>query len=246
MPRNTSTPTAQVDVASAGTASVFPNPEYAPVDGPLAYGGELTPERLLDAYSHGIFPWFDSDRAPVLWWSPDPRAVMTPDELHISKSLRKRLKSGFYQVTADRAFAAVVAGCAAPRRKHEGTWITPRMITGYRRLRELGYAHSVEAWRDGELAGGLYGVSIGRMFFGESMFSAHPDASKVALAHLAQQLRAWRFTLIDCQILNDHMASLGARNMPRRHFLRLVADNNRCSTRRGPWTINHFGDDFIR
>ena len=231
-------------MASHGSVSAFPNPARAPTDGPLAYGGELTPERLLDAYSHGIFPWFNDDRAPVLWWSPDPRAVMAPDEVHISKSLRKRLKSGFYRVTADCAFDAVVDGCAAPGRNRPETWITPRMAAAYRRLHALGFGHSVEAWRDGELMGGLYGVSLGRMFFGESMFSRGPDASKVALAHLARQLSAWRFSLIDCQVMNDHMASLGARDVPRRRFLRSVAANNGFSTRRGPWTSDDFGDDF--
>lgn len=218
--------------------TAFPDPARAPVDGPLARGGELTPERLLDAYRHGIFPWFENDRDPVLWWSPDPRAVLAPDQLRISKSLRKRLKSGRFRVTADRAFAEVVAGCAAPRAKHPGTWITPRVARGYRALFELGFAHSVETWRDDELVGGLYGVSLGRMFFGESMFSRQPDASKVALAHLTRQLVRWGFALIDCQITNDHLESLGAMFVERRDFLRLVHANNQAPTLRGPWRLD--------
>ncbi len=222
----------------ADLPSAFPDPSQAPPDGLVAYSDELTPERLLDAYAHGIFPWFNSDREPVLWWSPDPRAVMAPTALHISKSLAKRLRSGAYRVTADCAFAEVVAGCAAPRAKSPGTWITARMRASYRALFEMGFAHSVETWRDEELIGGLYGVSLGRMFFGESMFSRVADASKVALAHLARQLDAWDFTLIDCQIINDHLRSLGAQAMPRRRFLALVAANNAFPTRRERWRFD--------
>lgn len=218
--------------------TAFPDPARAPADGLLARGGDLTPERLLDAYRHGIFPWFENDREPVLWWSPDPRAVLVPERLRVSKSLRKRLNSGRFRVTADRAFADVVAGCAAPRAKQRGTWITPRMAGGYQALFELGFAHSVEAWRDDELAGGLYGVSLGRVFYGESMFSREADASKVALAHLARQLVRWEFALIDCQIMNDHLESLGAVFMARRQFLRLLHANNQAPTLRGPWRFD--------
>ena len=221
--------------------TAFPNPARAPADGPLARGGDLSPERLLDAYSHGIFPWFNDDEDPVLWWSPDPRAVLPPERLHISKSLRKRLKSGRYRVTADRAFTEVVAGCAAPRAHQPGTWITPRMASSYAALAKLGFAHSVETWRDDELVGGLYGVSLGRMFFGESMFSRQPDASKVAFAHLAAQLARWRFTLIDCQIMNDHLRRLGAMFARRQDFLRLVRANNNAPTLRGPWRFDGRG-----
>ena len=223
---------------SAPAASAFPDPNRASANGLVAASDELTPERLLDAYAQGIFPWFNSDREPVLWWSPDPRAVMAPDALHISKSLAKRLRSGCYRVTADQAFADVMAGCAAPRAGHAGTWITPRMRDGYQTLHRWGFAHSLETWRDGELVGGLYGISLGRMFFGESMFSRAPDASKIALAHLARQLDAWRFALIDCQIMNDHLRSLGARNMPRREFLGLVAANRAFPTRRECWRLD--------
>ena len=218
--------------------TAFPNPARAPGDAPLARGGELSPERLLDAYSHGIFPWFENDHEPVLWWSPDPRAVLLPTHLHVSKSLRKRLRSGRYRVTVDLAFASVVAACAAPRAKQAGTWITPRMAEGYQALAELGFAHSVETWRGDELVGGLYGVSLGRMFFGESMFSRAPDASKVALAHLARQLARWEFTLIDCQMMTDHLRRLGAMLARRRDFLRLVHANNNAPTLRGPWRLD--------
>ena len=218
--------------------SEFPDPDRAPADGLVAVGGELTPERLLDAYGHGIFPWFDSDARPVLWWSPDPRAVLAPERLHVSRSLAKRLNARRYRVTVDVAFAEVIAACAAPRAKETGTWITPRMQSSYCQLHEMGYAHSVEAWRGGELIGGLYGIALGRMFFGESMFSRAADASKVALAHLARQLSAWSFTLIDCQIESDHLRSLGAVAMPRREFLHRVAANAAFETRRGRWRLH--------
>ena len=223
--------------AAFGAASAFPDPRHGPADGPIARGGRLTPELLLDAYAHGIFPWFNSDSDPVYWWCPDPRAVLPPTALHISKSLAKRLRRGGYQVSADRAFAEVIAACAAPRRDRSGTWITQRMIAGYSALHQLGYAHSVEVWQGKALVGGLYGVSLGRMFCGESMFSAAPDASKVALAHLARHLAAWRFTLIDCQFMTDHLRYLGARDVPRARFLQCVAENRRCPTRRGNWTL---------
>ena len=226
--------------------TAFPNPARAPGDAPLARGGDLSPERLLDAYSHGIFPWFENDRGPVLWWSPDPRAVLPPSRLRISKSLRKRLKSGRYRVTVDLAFAEVVAGCAAPRAKQSSTWITPRMADAYQALAELGFAHSVETWRDDELVGGLYGVSLGRMFFGESMFSRQPDASKVAFAHLARQLARWRFTLIDCQMMTDHLRRLGALFARRQDFLRLVYANNNAPTLRGPWRFAGRNCSFTR
>ena len=216
----------------------FPDPSGAPAHGLVAVGGDLAPERLMDAYAHGIFPWFNDDREPVLWWSPDPRAVVEPNALHVSRRLARRLRRREFAVTLDTAFEDVVAGCAAPRRERSETWITPRMQTAYGQLHDAGLAHSVDVWRDGELVGGLYGISIGRMFFGESMFSAATDASKVALATLAQVLDQWRFSLIDCQIMNDHLRSLGVVGMARRRFLRLVAANNVHPTRRGRWTLD--------
>lgn len=217
--------------------TAFPDPALAPADAPVAYGGDLRPERLLDAYRQGIFPWPD-DHGPVRWWCPDPRAVLVPEGLHIAKSLRKRLRSGRYQVSADRAFPDVIAACAGPRRGQTGTWITPRLMEGYQALFNLGFAHSVEVWRAGALVGGLYGVSLGRIFFGESMFSHAPDASKVALAHLARQLVRWRFALIDCQVMTDHLARLGAVFLRRRDFLRVVRVNNAAPTMAGAWRLD--------
>ncbi len=229
------TSSANSDLADVEPA--FPDPRYASREGLVAIGGDLSPQLLLNAYWHGIFPWFDDDRGPVLWWSPDPRAVLTPADMKISRSLAKRLRRGDYTVTMDTDFPAVVESCAAPR-KGGGTWITPAMRGAYAHLSELGFAHSVEAWYEGDLVGGLYGVSLGRMFFGESMFSRRPDASKVALAHLSRQLAAWDFELIDCQIITDHLKSLGARPMRRTEFLDRLARNRRTSTPRYRWRFD--------
>ncbi len=195
-------------------------------NGLLAAGGSLTPARLLDAYRHGIFPWFNPGD-PILWWSPDPRTVLFPEEFKISRSLRKTLRSGVYEVRTDTAFERVIRACAAPREAQGGTWITEDMITAYVRLHWMGVAHSVETWRHGELVGGLYGVSIGRMFYGESMFSRSTDASKVALAHLAAQLQRWGYDMIDCQMHTAHLASLGAREIPRAEFVQRVQELTR-------------------
>lgn len=219
-------------------SAFFPDANLAPAQGPVACGGDLNAAMLVDAYAHGIFPWFNDDHEPVMWWSPDPRAVLTPTRMRVSKSLRKRLRSEVYEVTADSAFAKVLAGCAGPRQGQTDTWITPRMRDAYQALFALGLAHSVEAWHDGRLVGGLYGVSLGRMFFGESMFSHAPDASKVALAWLARQLAAWRFTLIDCQFMTEHLRRLGAVIMRRREFLNLVRGNNEAPTTRGRWRFD--------
>lgn len=206
-------------------------------NGLLAAGGDLSTERLLDAYRHGIFPWF-SDGEPILWWSPDPRMVLFPAELKVSRSLRRRLRRGGYDVRCDTAFAEVMAACAAPRAGQPGTWITPAMREAYLRLHRLGYAHSVETWIDGRLAGGLYGVAIGRAFFGESMFARETDASKIALAHLARQLHAWAFGVIDCQMSTPHLASLGAREIPRADFTRLVGELVNYPDIREKWVID--------
>jgi leucyl/phenylalanyl-tRNA--protein transferase len=209
-------------------------------NGLLAVGGELTPERLLSAYAHGVFPWFDDDTGPVLWWSPDPRAVLRPAELHISKSLRKRMRRQEYRLSMDTCFAEVLAACAQPRTDSatpgvSGTWITAEMRMAYTELHRRGFAHSVEAWYQETLVGGLYGVSLGRMFFGESMFSRRDDASKVALVGLAKQLEAWEFTLIDCQMLNPHLERLGVYEIPRSEFAARLEANSGLDTRPGPW-----------
>ncbi|WP_439536814.1 leucyl/phenylalanyl-tRNA--protein transferase [Methyloversatilis sp.] len=191
-------------------------------DGLLAAGLELTPDRILDAYRQGIFPWF-SDGQPVLWWSPDPRMVLVPSEIRITRSMHKVLRNRPYEVRCDSAFEAVMRACAAPRDGQAGTWISDEMIEAYSALHERGYAHSVETWIDGRLVGGLYGMAIGRMFYGESMFSTERDASKIALVHLARYLETRAFGLIDCQMNTGHLGSMGGREIPRREFCRVMA-----------------------
>ncbi|MDD5363984.1 MAG: leucyl/phenylalanyl-tRNA--protein transferase [Gallionellaceae bacterium] len=186
-------------------------------NGLLAAGADLAPERLLAAYRQGIFPWYGPGE-PILWWSPDPRMVLVPDEFKTSRSLAKRLRRPDCQVRVDSAFERVMRLCAEPRPGQKGTWIVEPMVRAYCRLHELGHAHSVETWMDGELVGGLYGIAIGRMFYGESMFSRATDGSKIALAHLAGQLTRWQFGLIDCQMETAHLASLGARPIARVEF----------------------------
>ena len=192
-------------------------------NGLLAAGGSLAPHRLLDAYRHGIFPWFNAGD-PILWWSPDPRIVLFPDEFKASRSLRKTVRNKTYEVRTDTAFESVMRACAASRKGQAGSWINEEMIAAYVRLQRMGMAHSVETWQQGELVGGLYGISIGRMFYGESMFSRKTDASKVALAHLAAQLQRWGYGMIDCQMNTPHLASLGARELPRTEFIQRLQE----------------------
>ncbi|CAB5552165.1 leucyl/phenylalanyl-tRNA--protein transferase [Stutzerimonas stutzeri] len=191
-------------------------------NGLLAAGGDLRPERLLAAYRHGCFPWYQQGQ-PLLWWSPDPRTVLFPDELHVSRSLRKRMRHGDYRVTFDKAFAEVIQGCAGPRSYADGTWITTPMQDAYARLHEMGVAHSVEVWQQGQLVGGLYGLAMGELFFGESMFSRATDASKVGFVTLVERLREWGFALIDCQMPTRHLESFGARSIPRAAFAEALA-----------------------
>lgn len=202
-----------------GAEPVFPADERAlrEPNGLLAAGGALSPPWLLAAYHRGIFPWF-SEGEPILWWTPDPRLVLVPGEFHISHSLRKTLRRRRFEVRADTDFAAVLRGCAAPRPPVPGTWITPAMQAAYLRMHELGHAHSVECWREGRLVGGLYGMAIGRVFFGESMFACETDASKVALAHLARLLANRGYGMIDCQMTTAHLLSMGAREISRARF----------------------------
>jgi leucyl/phenylalanyl-tRNA--protein transferase len=207
-------------------------------NGLLAAGGDLSVPRLLDAYRHGIFPWF-GEGEPILWWSPDPRMVLFPAELQVTRSLAKRLSRRDYEVRTDTAFRAVMEGCAAPRVGQPGTWITPPMLDAYTTLHAAGYAHSVETWMGGRLVGGLYGVAIGRVFYGESMFARVTDASKVAFVHLVRQLYQWEFGLIDCQMRTAHLASLGAREISRPNFtsrLRELLNYPNVST---PWRLTH-------
>jgi leucyl/phenylalanyl-tRNA--protein transferase len=217
-------------------ATFFPPVETAlrEPNGLLAMGGDLSIERLLDAYCHGIFPWFNPGE-PILWWSPDPRMVLVPGEIRVTRSLAKRIRNGGFEVRVDTAFVDVMRACAAPRERAGGTWISPAMVAAYNRLHQTGYAHSVETWRDNVLVGGLYGVAIGRMFYGESMFSREPDASKVALVRLARQLQCWDFGLIDCQMETAHLASLGARTLPRTAFTARLAELVNLSNRPGRW-----------
>jgi len=201
-------------------------------NGLLAAGGALTVERLLDAYRHGVFPWY-SGGEPILWWSPDPRMVLYCDELKVARSLAKNIRNKGYEVRVDSAFAAVLDGCA----ERPQTWLGPDMKKAYLRLHRAGYAHSFETWRDGEMLGGLYGVAIGRMFYGESMFSRATDASKVALVSLVGELRARHFPLIDCQMHTPLLASLGAREIPRRTFLREMTALVNYPQQPGKWNV---------
>lgn len=216
---------------------VFPPPEGASEEGVVAIGGDLRPERLLLAYAQGIFPW-PAEGMPLLWFSPDPRFVLTPAELHVPRSLAKRAKRGDYEIRYDTAFEAVIRACARTKRQGQrGTWILPGMVEGYAELHRLGFAHSVECWMDGELAGGLYGVSLGHAFFGESMFARRPDASKLAFLHLVTRLGRWGFDLIDCQVRTEHLARFGAYDIPREAFLERLQASLEHETRRGLWTL---------
>jgi len=214
-------------------------------NGLLAAGADLSAPRLLAAYRQGIFPWF-GEGDPILWWSPDPRMVLFPDELNISRSLAKTLRNRRYEVRFDSAFGAVMAGCAEPRRDEPGTWISEDMLSAYGRLHRLGYAHSVETWIDGELDGGLYGVALGGAFFGESMFSRARDASKIALAALVAHLKASGFGLIDCQMRTRHLESLGAREIPRGQFARLLSELVHYPRAPGTWSGASFNHEPCR
>lgn len=214
----------------------FPSAELASREGLLAVGGDLSVERLLEAYRNGIFPWYNEGQ-PILWWSPDPRAVLLPDRLKISRSLRKTLRAKKFRVTFDQCFEEVMRACAGPRRKQEngGTWITADMLAAYTELHRRGHAHSVEAWKEDRLVGGLYGVALGGAFFGESMFSRADDASKVALVYVTRQLETWGYTLIDCQLPTDHLARLGAESITRGDYLALLRRALARPGRAPPW-----------
>ena len=197
---------------------IFPPPQLAREDGLLAIGGDLSEERLLLAYSMGIFPWY-SEGDPILWWSPDPRFILELDDLYISKRLARTIRQGIFDITCDTVFADVIQSCSKKRPgKEEGTWVVPEMVDAYCRLHELGFAHSIECWQEGKLVGGLYGIALGKVFFGESMFSQATNASKVALAYLVKLLRKWDFNLIDCQVKSEHLVRLGAQEITGREF----------------------------
>ncbi len=214
---------------------IFPDPIKAPADAPLAMGGPLSVEMLLSAYAQGIFPWY-SEGEPVYWWSPDPRMVLPLADYHCPHGLKRALKKGGWEITFDTAFLEVAKCCSTVKRRgQKGTWITPEMIKAYGKLHTEGYAHSVECWRENRLAGGLYGISLGNIFFGESMFQHLPNASKIAFHSLVDRLREWNFSFIDCQMETAHLASFGARPWPREKFLQALETGLAFPTRKGSW-----------
>jgi leucyl/phenylalanyl-tRNA--protein transferase len=221
-----------------GSGDPFPEVERALAEpnGLLAAGADLSLPRLLEAYRNGIFPWFGRDQ-PILWWSPDPRMVLFPAELKVSRSLARTMRKPRFEVRADTAFEEVIDGCRQPRRGESGTWITEEMAEAYLALHRAGFAHSVETWLDGELVGGLYGVALGRAFFGESMFTHVSDASKVALVALARHLQHWGFGVIDCQMNTAHLASFGAREIPRAEFTRKLRELVHYAPVPVPWRL---------
>jgi leucyl/phenylalanyl-tRNA--protein transferase len=221
-----------------GPDSRFPPVEQATTDpnGLLAAGGDLSVARLVEAYGRGIFPWFNEDQ-PILWWSPDPRMVLFPAELKVSRSLARTLRNSRFEVRADTAFRDVIQRCRLSRRDQAGTWITAPMVEAYCELHRAGIAHSVETWLDAELVGGLYGVALGRAFFGESMFMRATDASKVALVTLVRQLERWGFEMVDCQMNTAHLASFGAREIPRAEFTRRLRELIHCPSVPAPWQL---------
>lgn len=216
-----------------GDHFVFPHPERADEQGLLAAGGDLSPAHLLDAYSHGIFPWYEPGY-PILWWSPNPRLILKPDQFKLTRSLKQSLNHS-HRLTIDTQFAAVMEACASVDERVGNTWITPEMREAYYRLYQLGYGHSFEIWMDEQLVGGLYGLSLGRAFFGESMFHYQRDASKMALYYLCQTLGQWQFDFIDCQLPTPHLEGLGAVTMPRKAFLQCLEDTLKYPTRQGRW-----------
>lgn len=224
-----------------GRNEPLPSPDTADARGLVAVGGDLEPERLLDAYKRGIFPWYE-DGLPILWHSPDPRFVLPVGEIEVNRSLRKAIRRGHYEVRLDTQFMRVVKACSVvPRPGQDGTWITEEMMRAYAKLHELGWAHSAEAWLEDELVGGLYGVCIGGVFCGESMFAVEPDASKVAFVHLVRQLERWGVELVDCQVATEHLARFGARDWPRAKFLETLRLLVEHPSRTGIW---RFDDGF--
>jgi leucyl/phenylalanyl-tRNA--protein transferase len=222
-----------------GASDPFPPLTRALVhpNGLLAAGADLAPARLVEAYRHGIFPWF-SEGEPILWWSPDPRMVLIPNQVKVTRSLAKTLRRRDFEIRVDTSFAEVMRECAAPRDGQDGTWISPAMVHAYSELHRMGLAHSVETWREGALIGGLYGVALGRAFYGESMFSRAPDASKIALVALCRQLERWGFGLIDCQMHTAHLESMGASPLSRAAFARRLAELTERPALPGPWRFD--------
>ncbi len=224
----------QLDISNPHQA--FPDVDMAldEPNGLLAIGGDLSPQRLIRAYQQGIFPWY-SDDSPIMWWSPDPRMVLIPDQFQPSRSLRKILRRGDFVITCDQAFNQVIRACAEPRHEDDGTWITEHMMSAYSELHRLGVAHSIEVWKNKQLVGGFYGVGIGQVFFGESMFSRKSNASKAALATFMQSARSWQYQLVDCQVYSDHLASMGANSIPRKLFTRLLERYSQAQLSTDAW-----------
>lgn len=221
--------------------NIFPPVSFAEKNGIIAVGGDLSPERLIKAYKNGIFPWF-SEGDPIIWWSPDPRFVLFPEEIKISRSMKQEFRKGTFTITADKAFEHVIQECRKPRKHESGTWITDDIVKGYTALHKAGYAHSIEAWKDDQLAGGLYGVSLGGCFFGESMFTREPNASKAAFITLARRLAELNFDIIDCQVYTGHLESLGAIEIAREEFTAILAASLDRDTIRGNWSQNSLFD----
>jgi leucyl/phenylalanyl-tRNA--protein transferase len=227
-----------VPVFALTDALRFPHPSQAADGGLLAVGGDLRPERLILAYSHGIFPWYSEGR-PILWWCPTPRLVLEPSALHVGRSLRKAMRREPYRITLDQAFEQVIDECARmPRPDQDGTWITRDLRAAFLRLHDLGIAHSVEAWEGDELVGGLYGLSLGTAFFGESMFARRPDASKIAFVVLVRQLERWGFDLVDCQVVTEHLVRFGAFELELEAFLDRLGRAVEKPSLRGPWRFD--------
>jgi leucyl/phenylalanyl-tRNA---protein transferase len=234
--RSETEPTIGLAFRRARRALGFPPIFRAHEDGLLAVGGDLSPERLLVAYANGIFPWTDSESSPIPWYCPSPRTVLIPGQVRVNRSLRRAVRRAPFTTTYDRAFPEVITCCARVPRSEKGTWITPAMIEAYVHLYELGFAHSVEAWNGTTLVGGIYGVSLGAAFFGESMFTFESDASKIALYALLQQLDAWQFLFLDCQMMTPHVRSLGAVEWSQHHFQSQLRKALKADTKRGPWS----------
>ena len=222
----------------------FPPLDAASPEGLLAIGGDLCPDRILSAYRRGIFPWFSGNQ-PILWWSPNPRAVLLPSKIRISRSLKKNIRNRGFRITTDRAFVDVVKECAKDREQQKGTWITTEMRDAYTALHSRGHAHSVETWQNGELVGGLYGISIGKAFFGESMFARETDSSKTALVGLSTLLTTWEYHFIDCQVRSSHLDSLGAKCIPRNQFSKMLERAIRVPVAPHHWTHSKAGSELL-
>ena len=232
---------------SATDKTSFPDVNYAleEPNGLLAFGGDLSVERLVSAYHNGIFPWF-SQGEPILWWSPDPRTVLYLDDIHVSRSLKKFIRKNNLSITVDNAFNEVIQACAEPRLQQKETWILPEMIDAYSELHKAGYAHSIEVWQNDKLVGGLYGVALGQLFFGESMFSRIPNGSKIALFFLAKQLYRWGFRFIDCQVYSNHLESMGAISIPRDQFISEVNQYTFQKSLNQSWQCDNDLNEYIK